>query len=190
MSRNFYCVYWYDRGLESIYWHLLRYWILIVGFCFHRFSFKLVLWWEAQMSLFTIYGGWMELMTRKVILLIPCLITGRWVASELCYEELSGAYLGWASVWQSIVTSVDGGAPTSWFGTQIIGETVNSKKIVLQVLARWKLSTFYFIIQQKKKILSAGLMRKWLELLDSTSDLIKFRFIFLCKKLRFSPHIT
>lgn len=32
-------------------------------------------------------------------------------------------YLGCASVWQSIVTSVPHGAPTSWFGTQIIGET-------------------------------------------------------------------
>jgi len=32
-------------------------------------------------------------------------------------------HLGCASVWQSMVTSVPAGAPTSWFGTQIIGET-------------------------------------------------------------------
>lgn len=33
-------------------------------------------------------------------------------------------YFGCASVLQSIVTSVPDGAPTSWFGTNIIGETV------------------------------------------------------------------
>lgn len=32
-------------------------------------------------------------------------------------------YFGCASVLQSIVTSVPDGAPTSWFGTNIIGET-------------------------------------------------------------------
>lgn len=33
-------------------------------------------------------------------------------------------YFGCASVLQSIVTSVPDGAPTNWFGTNIIGETV------------------------------------------------------------------
>lgn len=33
-------------------------------------------------------------------------------------------YFGCASVLQSIVTSVPAGAPTNWFGTNIIGETV------------------------------------------------------------------
>lgn len=37
-------------------------------------------------------------------------------------------YLGCASVLQSIVTSVPAGAPTSWFGTHIIGETTYEKK--------------------------------------------------------------
>lgn len=39
-------------------------------------------------------------------------------------ENLGKTHLGCASVWQSMVTSVPDGAPTSWFGTQIIGETV------------------------------------------------------------------
>lgn len=38
-------------------------------------------------------------------------------------------YFGCASVLQSIVTSVPDGAPTSWFGTNIIGETVHSSSV-------------------------------------------------------------
>lgn len=37
-------------------------------------------------------------------------------------------YFGCASVLQSIVTSVPAGAPTSWFGTNIIGETARKKQ--------------------------------------------------------------
>ena len=36
-------------------------------------------------------------------------------------------HLGCASVWQSMVTSVPAGAPTSWFGTQIMGETERNR---------------------------------------------------------------
>lgn len=43
----------------------------------------------------------------------------------ICIEYRNGflMYFGCASVLQSIVTSVPAGAPTSWFGTNIIGET-------------------------------------------------------------------
>jgi hypothetical protein len=37
---------------------------------------------------------------------------------------------GYASVWQSMVTLVPAGAPTNWFGTQIIGETATETKNV------------------------------------------------------------
>lgn len=43
-------------------------------------------------------------------------------------------YLGCASVLQSIVTSVPDGAPTSWFGTNIIGETVFIHRSVVSLL--------------------------------------------------------
>lgn len=37
-------------------------------------------------------------------------------------------YFGCASVLQSMVTSVPAGAPTSWFGTNIIGETAKKQE--------------------------------------------------------------
>lgn len=37
---------------------------------------------------------------------------------ELRMKDENSIYLGWASVWQSIVTSVPDGAPTSWLGTE------------------------------------------------------------------------
>lgn len=39
------------------------------------------------------------------------------------FHNISITYFGCASVLQSMVTSVPDGAPTSWFGTHIIGET-------------------------------------------------------------------
>lgn len=47
---------------------------------------------------------------------------------------------GCASVWQSTVTSVPAGAPTSWLGTQIIGETA---KKVSKMCCQYQLPSVY-----------------------------------------------